>query len=526
MEKFFFEVPGLSRKDDVAEYLAEFEQYGSKLNGGGGVNHFPDDYEGWLRMTESRALMAPNERKVPSREFFFVRESDNRIVGMINIRIALNERMRSYGGNIGYSIRPTERGKGYNKINLYLGLKVCNQYGIETVLLDADLDNPASWRTMESLGGVRVREYFEDEHEHKELVDYTIDTQAALAEYAYLEEFVADFRLETERLVLREYSPDDFDALYAVLGDAENMCHYPYTFDEERVRGWIARNRERCQQYGFGLWAVCLKDTGEMIGDCGLTLQMIDGELLPEIGYHIRRDMQHKGYAKEAAAAVRDWAFRNTSYPALYSYCKYTNEASYRTAESIGMTFLRDYPDEANGTTHVSILRRSEVVPCTDRVWLLSEEAYKLYAPCMYEPTPERYRAKMTALLASPSTAIYVYRTEHYAAGMLVIELGGKCGAGEECADGGTNRGANRADGGSGGGLCAEILGIAVDPACRFCGIGRKMIDAARESGRFEKLYAQTDDEGVDFYRGCGFKVEPVVKRYPNGEVTRYDCIL
>ena len=98
--------------------------------------------------------------------------------------------------------------------------------------------------------------------------------------------------LETERLFLREMTPDDYDALYAVLGDAEIMQHYPYVFDEERVRAWIERNIHRYRDYGFGLWAVCLKDTEEMIGDCGLTLQNIEGEMLPEIGYHIRRDMQ------------------------------------------------------------------------------------------------------------------------------------------------------------------------------------------------------------------------------------------
>ena len=95
-----------------------------------------------------------------------------------------------------------------------------------------------------------------------------------------------------------------------------------------------------------------------MIGDCGLTLQNIEGEMLPEIGYHIRRECQRKGYAKEAAKEVMDWTFRNTDYPALYSYCKYTNEASIRTAEAIGMQFDREYPDEANGITHVSVIHR------------------------------------------------------------------------------------------------------------------------------------------------------------------------
>ena len=167
--------------------------------------------------------------------------------------------------------------------------------------------------------------------------------------------------LETKRLFLREMTMSDLDALFAVLGDKEIMQHYPYSFDEERVRSWIERNMNRYKEDGFGLWAVCLKDTGEMIGDCGLTLQNIDGQMLPEIGYHIRRDQQRKGYAKEAAAAVRDWAFQNTEYPALYSYCKYTNVGSFKTAESIGMHFEKEYEDEANKITHVSVIRREDL---------------------------------------------------------------------------------------------------------------------------------------------------------------------
>ena len=102
---------------------------------------------------------------------------------MINIRLALNERLSRFGGHIGYSIRPTERGKGYNKLNLYLGLKVCREYGIGSVFMDADLANPASWKTMEALGGIRVREYYDDANAHCTVVDYTIDVGRALEEH-------------------------------------------------------------------------------------------------------------------------------------------------------------------------------------------------------------------------------------------------------------------------------------------------------------------------------------------------------
>ena len=166
--------------------------------------------------------------------------------------------------------------------------------------------------------------------------------------------------LETKRLLLREMSPDDFQAMFQVLGDPQTMWHYPYTPDGQHVRDWIERNMNRYMKDGFGLWAVCLKETGELIGDCGLTLQNINGEILPEIGYHIRRDCHRKGYASEAARGVRDWVFQNTDYQAVYSYCRYTNLPSIKTAESIGMHFVCEYPDEVNGMTHVSSISREE----------------------------------------------------------------------------------------------------------------------------------------------------------------------
>lgn len=99
-------------------------------------------------------------------------------------------------------------------------------------------------------------------------------------------------KIETERLVLREMRAEDYDALYAVLADSDIMQHYPCTFEETRVRGWIARNIERYKVFGLGLWAVCLKETGGMIGDCGLTMQSVAGMIRPEIGYSIRGDQQ------------------------------------------------------------------------------------------------------------------------------------------------------------------------------------------------------------------------------------------
>ncbi len=184
IETFYFEVPGIDRKDEALAYIREFYEYGSDINGAGGLHRFLDDYEGWLEKLKADENRAADEEKVPSRTFFLVRRGDRKIVGMINIRLALNERLKKSGGHIGYSIRPVERGKGYNKVNLYLGLKVCQKYGIPKVLLDADSNNPASWRTMEALGGVKIREYFDDENAHCMVRDYEIDVSKSIADYS------------------------------------------------------------------------------------------------------------------------------------------------------------------------------------------------------------------------------------------------------------------------------------------------------------------------------------------------------
>ena len=166
--------------------------------------------------------------------------------------------------------------------------------------------------------------------------------------------------IETERLYLREMTDGDFEALRRVLGDGDIMRHYPYAFDDERIRNWIARNRERYQIFGFGLWAVCRKDTGEMIGDCGLTMQIIDGQIRPEIGYHIRADHQRQGFAREAARAVRDWAFTNRDFDRLYSYMTEGNIASWSTAASAGLKRLKSYHDPIDGTLLVYTISREE----------------------------------------------------------------------------------------------------------------------------------------------------------------------
>lgn len=151
--------------------------------------------------------------------------------------------------------------------------------------------------------------------------------------------------IQTKRLVLRELDEGDAGALGAVLCDAETMAHYPAPFDAEGVLRWIRRNRENYRVFGFGLWAAVLRESGELIGDCGVTMQTINGGVKPEIGYHIRRDLWRRGLATEAAAACRDFVFERTPFNAVYSYMRSENLPSRRVAEKLNMSLADEYTD-------------------------------------------------------------------------------------------------------------------------------------------------------------------------------------
>ena len=151
--------------------------------------------------------------------------------------------------------------------------------------------------------------------------------------------------IETKRLILREYNYDDFDGLRDIICDAETMKYYVRPYDENGVKRWLDWCIDSYKENGFGLWAIELKESGEFIGDCGISLQKIDGEILPEIGYHINKNHWQNGYAKEAALAVRDWLFENTQYDSAYSYMNKDNVASYSTAKAIGLRKIKEYDD-------------------------------------------------------------------------------------------------------------------------------------------------------------------------------------
>ena len=126
---------------------------------------------------------AKSKNRCPAVTYLLIRENDNRLIGMINIRHNLNETMLRFGGHIGYGVRPSERRKGYNKINLYLGLiKAYNEFGLDKVMLDCDVNNLGSDKTIKDLGG--VLEWCEHDPRDSTLTNvYWIDTLDSIEKY-------------------------------------------------------------------------------------------------------------------------------------------------------------------------------------------------------------------------------------------------------------------------------------------------------------------------------------------------------
>jgi ribosomal-protein-alanine N-acetyltransferase len=166
--------------------------------------------------------------------------------------------------------------------------------------------------------------------------------------------------IQTQRLSLREFELGDLDALAKVLSDPETMRSYPAPFDRAGVADWIDRNRTRCANDGYGLWAMILNSAGELIGDCGLVRQSVDGVDEIEIGYHVRRDLWGQGYASEAAQACRDYGFANLAVDQLISLIRPENLASRRVAEKNGMIIWKEVI-RANLLHYVYAIKRDQV---------------------------------------------------------------------------------------------------------------------------------------------------------------------
>lgn len=146
--------------------------------------------------------------------------------------------------------------------------------------------------------------------------------------------------METQRLLLREMTQADFPALCGILQDDAVMYAYEGAFSDEEAQAWLDRQLANYRTCGFGLWAVVLKETGRMIGQCGLTMQAYNNGQVLEIGYHLQKAYWHHGYAAEAAIACRDYAFEQLGVGEVYCIIRDTNMPSQNVARRCGMTCI------------------------------------------------------------------------------------------------------------------------------------------------------------------------------------------
>ena len=164
------------------------------------------------------------------------------------------------------------------------------------------------------------------------------------------------FVLETPRLVLREMGMEDRGALASILQDERVMYAYNGAFSEEETEAWLEKQLRRYREYGFGLWAAVLRDTGEMVGQCGITMQEYGGGLVPEIGYLLAYAYWHRGYAQESVSACVDYAFRTLGAGHVTAQIRPNNLPSVKVAERLGMTVRSQFVKRYRGKDMIHLI--------------------------------------------------------------------------------------------------------------------------------------------------------------------------
>jgi RimJ/RimL family protein N-acetyltransferase len=168
---------------------------------------------------------------------------------------------------------------------------------------------------------------------------------------------------ETDRLILRNLHIVDLDAMMNVFGDEEVMRYGAGVQTPEWVAKWIRGCLEDYHaKWGFGLWAVVEKRTRWVIGYCGLSrFPDVGGQPETEIGYRLARANWGKGFATEAATAVRDYAFDHLSLKRLIAIIDPQNTASIRVATKVGMRYEKDVLfSDYDHPDHVYSMSRTE----------------------------------------------------------------------------------------------------------------------------------------------------------------------
>jgi len=155
--------------------------------------------------------------------------------------------------------------------------------------------------------------------------------------------------LETKRLILREMNQSDYPSICKYLQDEEVMYAFGHAYSDDEVQERLDKQFQRYEKDGFGIWAAILKESEELIGQCGLSMQPCEGREVLELGYILRKEYWHNGYAIEAAIACREYAFNVLKADEVFSLIRDTNIASHKVARRNGMSFRGEYMLNKNG---------------------------------------------------------------------------------------------------------------------------------------------------------------------------------
>jgi ribosomal-protein-alanine N-acetyltransferase len=154
--------------------------------------------------------------------------------------------------------------------------------------------------------------------------------------------------IETNRLIIKEYTYEDISKLHIILSNTKTMSFWPSPFTLAQTEIWINNNIKRYSQLGFGRWAIILKETGELIGDCGIMLSELDGTQEHDLGYIIHHPYWNKGLAFEAANACRNYAFNSLGIERLCANMAFDHTASIAVAQKIGMWKEKEFYNSRN----------------------------------------------------------------------------------------------------------------------------------------------------------------------------------
>ena len=158
-----------------------------------------------------------------------------------------------------------------------------------------------------------------------------------------------EFTLTTERLRMRQLTQDDFADLCEMLYDSDVMCAWEHTFTETQVQEWIDRQFERYERTGVGVWAAIEKETNAMVGQFGLVWAEIEGEVVLELVYMLKKNHWGKGFAVEGGKACLDYAFGEMGVDKVYAPIRPENQSSRKVAEKLGFEVIGEYIKHYNG---------------------------------------------------------------------------------------------------------------------------------------------------------------------------------